>query len=344
MLSGYIADQPRAGQSSKALYTRTLKYFFQWIEAQKAKEQGQFSDATTAPKKKKARSIEAVQAPTWAAIQNRPFPNISRAAVVAYREHLEDAGKSPLTIGGYLTAIRQLFNFAEGQGFTNAAKGILTPAREQRFQRRPLSGEQLVFLLAHAESRGPRDRAILTLLALTGLRTVEVIRANVGDMEVRAGKCTLNVQGKGKKAKDAFVVLMQAACQAVTDYLHWRGIDPEAPTPKQAAQPLFVSDSNRNDGERLTTRTISGIAKKALQAIGLNTRQYTAHSLRHTVGTLIYENGSALQAQQTLRHSNPATTQLYAREALERKRIEASGEAALEAYILKTNCALCPQA
>jgi len=46
ILSAFIADQPRAGESSKALYTRTLRLFFAWIEGEREKERGQFADVT----------------------------------------------------------------------------------------------------------------------------------------------------------------------------------------------------------------------------------------------------------------------------------------------------------
>ena len=342
ILSAFIADQPRAGDSSKALYSRTLRLFFLWIEAQREREKGQFSDVTTTPgKRMRAKKAEATpeQKLPWDTIAHRTFAGIERRDVVAYRDALREAGKSSLTIGGYLTAIRQLFIFAEGQGFTNAAKGIRTPTREQKFRRRPLSDAQLADLLAYAGKQAPRDRAILTFFALTGCRTIEGVRANVGDMTIRGGKCVLLVQGKGKTEKDAFVMLLQTACEAVTHYLHTRKINPEALTPKQAAEPLFLGDGNNNRGERLTTRSISQIIKNALRAIGIDAREYTAHSLRHTVGTLILEKGgSLLQAQQTLRHANPATTQIYAREALEKKRISESGEAVLEAFFSQACC------
>lgn len=346
MLSGFIADQPRAGQSSKALYERTLRYFFLWIEAQRAKEGGAFQDVTESPKRKKAlKAAEQVEALEWNVVKNRPFPSIARREVVAYRNVLEAAGKSSLTIGGYLTAIRQLFNFAEGQGFTNAARGIPTPTREQAFRRRALTLEQVNTLLAYADTCSPRERAIIAFYALTGCRGIEGVRANVGDIAEREGKCILFVQGKGKKEKDAFVVLIDAACEAITNYLRTvRKIDPAFPNPKQAAEPLFTGEGNRNNGERLTTRTLSGTIKAALRAIGLDSRHYTAHSLRHTVGTLIYRYGSAEQAQQTLRHSNPATTQIYARAEMERRRIAESGEAVLSSLISPKKCAICPEA
>ena len=343
IILAFLADQPRAGQSSKALYSRTLKYFFCWIEAERERDERERAaalaiDAPTAKRRKKAMP-EPVAAPTWETVKDTDFPLITRRVVVAYRDALEKAGKSSLTIGGYLTAIRQLFTFAETQGYINAAKGILTPTREQNFRRRALSETEYRDLMQYAATKGPRERAIITFFAATGCRTIEGARANVGDIQTRGGQCLLYVQGKGKKEKDAFVMLLTTACEAIRAYLRTRKIDLDAPTERQAAEPLFLNVSNNDGGERLTTRTISAIIKNALRAIGLDSRHYTAHSLRHTVGTLILEKGGTLlQAQQTLRHANPATTQIYTRAALERRRIEQSGEAVLEAFLTGVCC------
>ena len=74
---------------------------------------------------------------------------------------------------------------------------------------------------------------------------------------------------------------------------------------------LFVSTSNNNKGQRLTTRSISGIVKKRLKAAGYTSNRLTAHSL-HTAGTLNLMNGGTLEeTQQLLRHSNINTTMIY---------------------------------
>ena len=76
---------------------------------------------------------------------------------------------------------------------------------------------------------------------------------------------------------------------------------------------------------------MSGIAKKGLQSVGLDNKAFTAHSLRHTVGTNILRAGGTLeQAQMTLRHANPATTQIYARMAMDERRFSDGGETLLD--------------
>ena len=78
-------------------------------------------------------------------------------------------------------------------------------------------------------------------------------------------------------------------------------------------EPIFISHSTQNYGKKLTTRTISQIAKDAMIAIGLNDTRLTAHSLRHTAITFSLLAGATTQEARLLaRHSNINTTLIYA--------------------------------
>ena len=124
--------------------------------------------------------------------------------------------------------------------------------------------------------------------------------------------------------KDNFVILTDKSYQPIAEYLKTRkGVS--------SSDPLFTSTSNNSKGGRLTTRTISQIAKEGLRAIGLDERAFTAHSLRHTTAVNILRAGGSLEtAQFTLRHANPATTQIYTATLEEERRLENSGEALLD--------------
>ena len=182
-------------------------------------------------------------------------------------------------------------------------------------------------LLAYESEQSARDRAIVNLMVRTGLRCVEVARANVGDVtfigcdNVRV----LMVQGKGRDEKDNYVVLTAAAWKPIREYLDTR-------KGAKDTDPLFVCESNHatTDG-RLTTRTISAIAKRGLRGVGLDNKAFTAHSLRHTAGTNILRAGGSLeQAQMMLRHASPSTTEIYSRMALNERRLTQGGEGLLD--------------
>jgi integrase/recombinase XerC/integrase/recombinase XerD len=248
---------------------------------------------------------------------------LTRETILEYKEDLIASGMSVLTISSYLTSVRRFYEWAETvRLYPNIARGIKTPRRKQQFKKSALHPTQVKELLEQQASL--RDHAILNLLVRTGLRTIEAVRANVDDIQFKNGQRVLLVHGKGRDEKDNFVVLTDKAWLPIEAYLTQRGR-------VKSGEPLFISDSNNSKGKRLTTRTISAIAKGNLKAIGLNSREFTAHSLRHTTAVTILRAGGSLElAQGTLRHSNPATTQIYTASINEERRLANSGEALLD--------------
>jgi integrase/recombinase XerC/integrase/recombinase XerD len=276
--------------SSKELYRRTLKQYFNWVDN-----------------------------------KNYLLSEIARPQLLEYKDELLNSGLSSLTVGSYITSVRRFYEWAESNKFyPNVAKGIKTPKRKQQFRKQPLLPEQATALLSYYQDKTLRDYAVISLLLRTGLRTIEVIRASVGDIVFKGSQRVLLVHGKGRDEKDNFVLLTDKAYKPIAEYLATRG-------KVNSSEPLFTSSSNNSKGERLTTRTISYIAKEGLKAIGLDEKSFTAHSLRHTTAVNILRGGGSLeQAQFTLRHSNPATTQIYTATLNEERRLQNSGEALLD--------------
>lgn len=269
----------------------------------------------------------------WVGEQGLELGELARAEVVAYKEYLLSSGKSPLTVGSYITTVRRFYEWAEAHKlYPNIAKGVRNPKRKQQFKKGALAPEEAKSLLSYFEGRveeevteeALRDLALINLLLRAGLRTVEAVRANREDMVVKRGKRVLLVHGKGRDEKDEFVILSDKTVNPILSYLEARGS-------ARASEPLFVSASNRNKGQRLTTRSISRIAKEGLRAIGLDNRQFTAHSLRHTTATSLRRAGASMEdIQDTLRHANPATTQIYLKTFKEEYRLERGAEQLLD--------------
>ena len=154
--------------------------------------------------------------------------------------------------------------------------------------------------------QGKRDYAIVSLMVTAGLRNTEVSNANIEDLRTVGDFTALFVLGKGKEEKADYVKIVEPVEDAIRNYLAELG----ATEPKQ---PLFISLSNNSHGSRVTTRSVSRICKNALIAAGYNSDRLKAHSLRHTAVTLSLLGGKSLQeVQQFARHSNIATTQIYA--------------------------------
>ena len=290
LLNKFISSQD-VKENSKKLYGRTLKQYFNWI-----------------------------------ALKSYSLSEVTRTEIIEYKSDLLETGKSSLTVGSYITSVRKFYEWTEANKYyPNVAKGIKTPKRKQQFRKQPLTPAQAKELLGYFdEQKSLQEYAIITLLLRTGLRTIEIVRADIEDITFKGSQRVLLVHGKGRDEKDNFVVLTDKTFKVIESYLNSRG-------EVNSSGALFTSTSNNNKGGRLSTRTISKIAKEGLKAIGLNDKSYTAHSLRHTAGTNILRAGGTLeQVQFTLRHSNPATTQIYVSTLNEERRLENSGEALID--------------
>ncbi|GAB4042872.1 tyrosine-type recombinase/integrase [Spirosoma jeollabukense] len=262
------------GERSKQTYTQALNAFFHYIDVQLQ--------------------------------QGRPA-SLTGLTVNDYITQLNQQGKSPFTINIYLSPVKQLAAWCvlkrkelaltpdqvESLQDVQAVKGFTV---ERRFYKESLEANERTDLLASAAS--PRDRAILALLSLEGLRTVEITRLLLADVDV--DRRLIHVLGKGKSTKKP-IKLFEACLGPLVGYL--QSIQ-QWPLPEQDQKtPLFAN---------LTTAQVRYITNKHLLKNGLKKKGMSAHSLRHTAAQLLLDGGVELvYVQQHLRHESIETTQFY---------------------------------
>lgn len=232
-----------------------------------------------------------------------------RNDIIAFREKLRDSKLKPTTIQNYITATKIFFKWtAQENLYPNIAENIKGAKLNKDYKKDYLTSNQVREVLSTVEKntlKGLRDYAILTLMITGGLRTIEVVRADIGDIRTIGNFTVLYVQSKGKEEKTEYVKIPPQVEKAIRTYLIARGAVTDT-------DPLFVSTSNNNLGKRITTRSISGIVKGYLKSAGYNSSRLTAHSLRHTAVTLSLLAGKDItEVQQFARHSNITTTMIY---------------------------------
>jgi site-specific recombinase XerD len=194
----------------------------------------------------------------------------------------------------------------------NPAAGV-RPPREKRAAEDfgYLSEVELTLLLRSVpeayKEKNLRDRAMLALLGLQGLRTIEIERANVDDLQQRGETTALLVHGKGR---DRLVYLRPDVLDALNDYLSFRSrVEPDG-----RGLPLFASVGNFAGGKRISRRGIRKVVDFYLLKAGLKKSGLSNHALRHTAATLGYKHSHDLRAvQDMLGHADPKTTARYAR-------------------------------
>lgn len=229
--------------------------------------------------------------------------------ILLYKRHLESLELAAYTITTYLVVVRRFFVWLESKKiYPNIAKTIKGMRRPKGFRKDPLTMEQTRDVIDNIDVntvQGKRDFAIINLLVRTGLRIVEVQRANIGDINQSSGVAKLYIQGKGKDTKDDYVILTNSSLNPILSYLKCRDCIKDF-------APLFASLSDRNNGKRMTTRSLSRIAKGAMIEAGVDSQRLTAHSLRHTAITTALRAGASLQEVKTMaRHADINTTLIY---------------------------------
>ena len=233
----------------------------------------------------------------------------NRNTVLLFKKTLIKNSAKPSTVALYLSALRRFFAWCESEGlYENITAGVKSPKQDKGHKKDALSGSQIKACLqsmSRETRQGARDYAMFLLMATAGLRTCEVVRADVADIQQVQGVPVLFVHGKGRAGKSDFVKLSEPVCDALREYLRMRG-------QVKRDEPLFASCSKRNRGQRLTTRTVSSVAKNAMQSAGYNSPRLTAHSLRHSAATLALQGGMTLEdVSEFLRHSSIAITMVY---------------------------------
>ena len=260
----------------------------------------------------------------WLRMTGRRLSGLTPADIVGYKSYLLGRKLSPLTVSSYLSALRQFYCWTEVSLFyPNIARSVKAPRSKKGFVKLPLSAEQASELLDYLKGKSARNYAIVNLILRTGLRTIEVSRLDVKDVITKRGRRVLQVWGKGMSGKDSLVILNDPAWEPIKDYLAAR-------KGAKGDEPLFLTDGKGHRGKRLSPRSIQDICKQSLRAIGLDGHEFSAHSLRHSVGVNILRAGGDMKdVQRVLRHSSPVTSQIYTATVEEEIRLERNPEALL---------------
>jgi len=251
---------------------------------------------------------------------------ITTKNIIEYRKHLVDESKTSPTIRLSLLAIKHFYTacLADKLVKDNPALSVKAPRekREVGSTINYLSLEELQQLidsiLPTLKIRGEnttkvqvlRDRILLGCMALQGCRSIEMYRANLGDLSESYGQHYFKLDGKNSIRT---VILRPDLGSEITQYRQARVATEEKLT---STSPLFISLSNRRYGQRLSRSGIGHVVDSYLSKCGLKQRDFernlSPHSLRHTAGTLSLQNGSSLrEVQDFLGHSDPKTTAVY---------------------------------
>ncbi len=205
--------------------------------------------------------------------------------------------------GRKTSALKSFFGFMRNQGYIDQdpTERLELPSPKKSLPKF-LTLEQSQKLLESIDTAFfERDYCIITLFLNCGIRLSELINLNINDLLL--DECEMRVLGKGNKER---MVFLNGACmEALYEYLAVRSELANEATDRA----LFLSKRHT----RISKRRVQQIVDNALSAAGLSGMGFSAHKLRHTAATLMYQYGNvdALTLKEVLGHASTSTTEIY---------------------------------
>ncbi|AEH45889.1 tyrosine recombinase XerD [Thermodesulfatator indicus DSM 15286] len=226
--------------------------------------------------------------------------------ILLYLAKQRERGISPETVARRLSALRGFFKYLVLEH--DFSENPLTLVEGPRLSRKlpvVLSAREVEKLLEAPDISTPlglRDRAMLEILYASGLRVSEMVTLKLFDLNLEIG--FVRVMGKGNKER--LVPIGEVAKEFVSKYL--KEARPKLLGKRFDEAHVFLNKR----GRPLTRQRFWQIIKTYALKAGLNPKDITPHSLRHSFATHLLERGADLRTvQMLLGHASLATTQIY---------------------------------
>lgn len=208
-------------------------------------------------------------------------------------------------VKGRAGELRSLLRFLHLRGLIPVALATAVPAiagwRDAAIPKTMTAPEvqALIDSCDRTRPEGARDYAILVTVARLGLRSAEVSRLQLGDVDWRAGELLI----RGKTRRQDRLPLPVEVGEALAEYLRDARPDTEERT-------MFMTCRPPRHGIR--PDLVKSVVHRACQRCGVT--PVGAHRLRHALATEMLSRGASLVTiSQVLRHQDLATTAIYAK-------------------------------
>lgn len=242
----------------------------------------------------------------WMFLEFIQTHSFNQNTFLEFKRHL--AARNDIAIATkskYLTVARVFLKELTRQGVIPAdiTLNIKSFQQTKKHKKFGLNQTEVDLLLAEVDQlpenfSNARLKAIIALLVFQGLRQVEVIRLDAED--VSPSQMIALIHGKGRDDKEP-IDLHPHTVEALKRYMNHC---------KVRSGPLFISNSNNNQGGRLSTKSIRNIVTAFLKNLNIDN---STHGFRHYFTTKLIElfSNDLLTVAKFTRHKSVETLQVY---------------------------------
>jgi site-specific recombinase XerD len=247
---------------------------------------------------REAYTLDLRQYVTWCTEHGLTLFGARRSDIETFGRHLEALGRARATIARRLCTITAFYRYAEEERLiaTSPAVHVRGPRIDYESNATGLDRNEVGALLVAAGLASARDHALISLLALNGLRVSEATGADIEALGLERGHRTLTILRKGGKV--VTVPLAPRTARAV-----------DLAVGERIEGPIFLGV----DGERLDRHAAGRIVRRVARRAGI-AKRVGPHTLRHAFITAALDAGVPLRdVQEAASHADPRTTMRYDR-------------------------------
>ncbi|MCP4284543.1 MAG: tyrosine-type recombinase/integrase [Gammaproteobacteria bacterium] len=225
--------------------------------------------------------------------------------VDTYLAYQGSHGWSRTSLHTLADALRSFFRYAEAQGWVNGISSAIEAPRIYAQEGLPLGPtweqvQQLIASFSGSSAVDIRDRAIVLLLAVYGLRRSEVTRLRLEDLDW-VGEI-LHVTRPKQRCTQQYPLDPEVG-DAILRYL-------KEARPRCTHRQLFLTLDA--PARPLKPESVSPIVRSRLKALGIHVPRRGAHCLRHACARHLLDAGFSLkQIGDQLGHRSAAATRVY---------------------------------
>ena len=247
---------------------------------------------------REAYALDLRQFTSWCRTRSLALFAVRRADIEGFARELEARGRARGTVTRRLSTIAGFYKYAVEEEFLDhsPAAHVRRPRVDFESHATALDRNELGALLVAAGLGPPEEHALISLLALNGLRVSEATGADIEHLGLERGHRTLTITRKGGK-----VVTIPLAPRTA------RAID--LAIGERADGPVFLAPG----GRRLDRHGAGRIVRRVARRAGI-TKNVGPHTLRHAFISTSLDAGVPLRdVQEATSHADPRTTMRYDR-------------------------------
>jgi len=247
---------------------------------------------------REAYALDLRQYVAWCTERSLTVFGARRADIETFGRHLEALGRARATISRRLCTIACFYRYAEQEGLIDhsPAVHVRRPRLDYESHATGLDRNEVGAMLVAAGLASYRDHALISLLALNGLRVSEATGADVDKLGLERGHRTLLILRKG--GKTVTIPLAPRTARAI-----------DLAIGERCDGPIFLG----SDGQRLDRHAAGRIVRRIARRAGI-VKRVGPHTLRHAFITAALDAGVPLRdVQEAASHADPRTTMRYDR-------------------------------